>query len=76
MQPSLAEARLTLSWSEPDTRKQTVSSRFDSIQFQDEEEKALSVFGRFSRLFDFDHELIPPDPNFFSAGFFGESEDK
>ena len=29
-----------------------------------------------SQLFDYNHELIPPDPNFFNAGFLGETDDK
>ena len=29
-----------------------------------------------SHMFDYNHELIPPDPNFFNAGFLGETDDK
>ena len=47
--------------------------------FKDEENESSGWFRRvakFSQLFDYNHDLIPPDPNFFSAGFFGESDDK
>ena len=47
--------------------------------FKDDANESSGWFGRaaaLSRLFDYNHDLIPPDPNFFSAGFFGESDDK
>ena len=47
--------------------------------FKDDGNESSGWFGRaatFSQLFDYNHDLIPPDPNFFSAGFFGESDDK
>ena len=50
-----------------------------SLFIKDDGTESSGWFGRAancSRLFDYNHDLIPPDPNFFSAGFFGESDDK
>ena len=55
------------------------SNIFIYLFIKDDGNKGSGWFGRaatFSRLFDYNHDLIPPDPNFFSAGFFGESDDK
>ena len=49
------------------------------IKLQDNGNDTSGCLGRtstFSSIFDYNHELIPPDPNFFSAGFLGESDDK
>ena len=46
-----------------------------------EEEKTLDeVCGggcmTWPKPFDYDHDLIPPEPNFFNAGFLADKEDR
>ena len=56
-----------------------LSNIFMCLSIKDDGHESSGCFGRagnFSRLFDYNHDLIPPDPNFFSAGFFGENDDK
>ncbi len=40
------------------------------------EDEKKGFFGRLSRPFDYDTNLIPPEPNFFTAGFMMDREDR